>query len=76
LRPFKFAELAPTLHSHRAFAHLAEISLLANDRFVPRTDSCTAAKTSRILSETLRLASRDAFSRAYIQCRLPPLECD
>ena len=35
---FKFAELAPTLHSHRAFAHLAEISLLANDRFAPEPD--------------------------------------
>jgi hypothetical protein len=35
LRAFKFAELAPILYSHRAFAHLAEISLLANDRFAP-----------------------------------------
>ena len=35
LRAFKFAELAPVLYSRRFFAHLAEISLLANDRFAP-----------------------------------------
>jgi hypothetical protein len=31
LRAFKFAELAPILYRHRAFAHSDEISLLAND---------------------------------------------
>jgi hypothetical protein len=35
---------------------------------VPRTDSCTAANNvRRISSETPRLASRAAFSRAYIR---------
>jgi hypothetical protein len=38
LRAFKFAELAPILYRHRAFAHSDEISLLANDRLAPNAD--------------------------------------